>query len=105
MTIVVINSTIDATRQETEVDTGIVGRRGLPLDVAVEGLRSQRTGYTGHILCITIVYIVVERIVGIVVVTNILLTGLTPTQTELKSRQGLRVLEELLLGDVPSKGS
>ena len=98
---------MDTSLEEPEVEADVVGRRGLPFDVGVVGARREVEHVPGAAHVIGLIDVgrhVVTRQVGIIG-ADLLLPGLPHADAQLEGRDGTRILQEILLGDVPRKGA
>ena len=107
LTQVPVDAAVDAPAEEPEVEADVVGRRGLPFDVGVVGARREVEHVPGAAHVIGLIDVgrhVVTRQVGIIG-ADLLLPGLPHADAQLEGRDGTRILQEILLGDVPRKGA
>ena len=104
--VVNLHGTGDAVVDETEVQTGIPGFGGFPLQVLVIGLRSQDIDeLSAHVvLHQDRGFLTIQGHGGIIVVTDILLTGTAPSQAQLEGGHGIYITQEAFVLDVPCKG-
>ena len=105
-TVVPVEASGKAVIGETEVETDIGRSRGLPVEVRVIGGRAEKLSATGdRIESVGTAGLFINgeiRIVGVLDV-EFLLTGLTPSETELEVAESLDILEEGLLLDLPGE--
>ena len=101
LTVVVFHATIDAALQEAPVETGIVGGCLFPLQVAVIYFRTKCVVslVTDCVLCILVTGHIAWQVVE--VVTDVLLSGYTPTQTQLQFIECIAVSQELFFAYLP----
>ena len=94
-----IDATIDTATEESEVDTGVVLSRGLPLQVLVDDRRGTVT--RAVLVAIRIVDGVGERLLGVVILDTVTVTGHTICETEFQVAKPVEFLHERLLRDTP----
>ena len=107
LAVVSVYATREAVLEETEVQSGIIGCRGFPLEVFIVGIRAIHQTISSHTHNgITAVLISTVDVVGVEVVVvsdAVLLTSLTPSQTELQLVEPSGILQELLFADEPAE--
>ena len=107
LTIIVVYATADAVAEQGEVQTDVRSCGGLPLQVLVIGIGTvEQTAVVEANEGITSVHTGGVHVIGgkiIVVADAVLLTGLTPTETELQLVKPFGVLQEGLFVDLPTK--
>ena len=102
-TVIPVHITTDTSVKESEIQSGIISSSLLPLQIRIEGIgtRSMIICVSKRILCIIVTHHI-QRHVG-KIRTYILLSGNTPSQSELQVGQEIDIFQEVFFLHLPSQ--